>query len=246
MRDKRGLRAGVAATWPRRVAQAFAALLAVLGLYVLAGLVGGLIPANAGWRPAAHGDVTVWVESNGIHTGIIVPKVAAGVDWQGLARPEHLADPRYGRWSHLSFGWGERAFYLETPTWWDVRPATVLAAAFGSKRTLMHVDHLPRPRFGDGARPIQLSAAQYRRLAAFIRASFADRPGAIRGYGAYDAFYEARGRYSAVGTCNAWTGAALRAAGVRVGRWTPFPITVLWWFGDNTGRDDRGGPRVGR
>jgi uncharacterized protein (TIGR02117 family) len=204
--------------------------MAVIGLYVLAGVVGGMLPANGDWRPATPGDVTVWVESNGIHTGIIVPKVAAGIDWRGLARPEHLADPRYARWSHLSFGWGERTFYLETPSWWDVRPATVLAAAIGSGRTLMHVDHLPRPRPGDGARPIRLSAGEYRRLAAYIRASFAGRPAPIRGYGANDVFYEARGRYSAFRTCNAWTGSALRTAGVRVGRWTPFPDTVMWWF----------------
>lgn len=209
-----------------------AALLAAIGLYVLAGLVGGMVPANRDWRPAAPGDVTIWVESNGVHTGIIVPKVAAGVDWRGLARAEHLADQRHAAWDHLSFGWGERTFYLETPSWWDVRPATVLAAAIGSDRTLVHVDHLPRPKPGDGARPIRLTATEYRRLAAYLRASVAERPAAIRGYGANDAFYEARGRYSALRTCNAWTGAALRAAGVRVGMWTPFPVTVMWWFGD--------------
>lgn len=224
------LNGGVARTWTRRAGRAAAAMLAAAGLYVLAGLLGGLVPANRGWRPAAAGGITIWVESNGIHTGLVVPKVAGGVDWRGLVRPEHLADPRYGARDHLSFGWGERAFYLETPTWWDVRPATILAAAVGSDRTLVHAEHLPRPQPGDGARPIRLTVPQYRRLAAFIRASFADRPAAIRGYDRWDVFYEARGHYSMMGTCNAWTGAALRTAGVRVGRWTPFPATVMWWF----------------
>jgi len=199
---------------------------------VLAGLLGGLIPVNRDWRPPPPGAeaVTIWVESNGVHTGLILPKAAAGIDWRPLAPPEHLRDPRYARRSHLSFGWGERAFYLETPTWADVRPATVLVAAFGSDRTLMHVDHVDRPRPGDGARPIRLTPAQYRRLAAHIRAGFADRPAALPGYFAYDAFYEARGRYSAIRTCNDWTGRALAAAGARVGAWTPFPVTVTRWF----------------
>lgn len=207
-----------------------AALAGALYLYLVAGAIGGAIPVNRAWAPPKQG-ITIWVESNGIHTGIIVPKVAAGVDWRPLLRPQHLADPRFARWSHASFGWGERAFYLETPTWADVRPATVAAAALGSDRTLVHVDHVPPPRrTGPDVRAIVLRPAEYRRLAAYLRASFADRPTPERGYYKRDAFYTARGQYSAVHTCNAWTGRALAAAGVKVGWWTPFPQTVLHWF----------------
>lgn len=216
----------VASKWIVRVAAAL--LLLALG-YAAAGLAGGAIPRNAGWRAPAEG-VEIFVESNGVHTGIVVPKLAAGVDWRPLARPGHLADPRYARFDHLSFGWGEQAFYLQTRTWADVRPRTVLAAALGSDRTLVHVEHLPRPRPGAEVRRIVLRPEEYRRLAAFIEASVA--PGGRRypGYGGYDAFYESRGHYSAGRTCNAWTGDALRHAGVRVGAWTPFPATVLGWF----------------
>jgi uncharacterized protein (TIGR02117 family) len=111
-----------------------------------------------------------------------------------------------------------------------VKLATVLAAATGSGDTLVHLDHLPPPRVGPDVRSVVLRPEEYRRLAAFIRATVADRPARHPGYGPYDAFYEARGRYSARRTCNAWTGEALAAAGVRVGWWTPFPETVLWWF----------------
>ncbi|WP_375404358.1 TIGR02117 family protein [uncultured Sphingomonas sp.] len=221
-----GSRLRVALKWAGRVAAGVGMLLFV---YIAAGLIGGTLPVNGDRRPPARG-VLVFVESNGVHTGLIVPKVAAGVDWRDLALPEHLADPRYGAYPYLSFGWGERAFYLETATWADARPRAILAAAVGSGDTLVHVGHLPRPRPGDGARPVLLRPAEYRRLAAFIRASVADRPRRYPGYGPYDAFYQARGRYSARRTCNAWTGEALAHAGVRVGRWTPFPVTVMWWF----------------
>lgn len=216
----------VASRWGGGAVLAAAVLLL---LYLAAGLIGGAMPVNRGWRPPTQG-VRVFVESNGVHTGIVVPKVAAGVDWRDLARPEHLADPRYARHPYLSFGWGERAFYLETATWADVKLATVLTAATGSGDTLVHLDHLPRPRVGPDVRSMVLRPDEYRRLAAFIRATFADDPRVHRGYGSFDAFYAARGRYSAGRTCNAWTGEALAAAGVRVGRWTPFPETVLWWF----------------
>lgn len=205
------------------------ALVAILAAYAVAGYAGGAIPANRDWQPPERG-IEIFVESNGVHTGVVVPKIAAGIDWRGVARPEHLADPRYARYDHLSFGWGERTFYLETPNWADLKIATVLAAAFGSDATLVHIDHVPRPVPGADVRRIVLRPDEYRRLAAFIRASFARSGVRHRGYFGYDAFYTGAGRYDAVRTCNAWTGEALRAAGVRVGVWTPFPATVLWWF----------------
>ena len=197
--------------------------------YAAAGLVGGSIPRNAGWRAPEQG-VTIWVESNGIHTGFVLPKLAAGVDWRPFAPAQDLADPRFGGHDHVTIGWGEHGFYLGTPTWADVRPTTILGAAIGSDRTLLHVEHLPRPAEGPDVRRIVLRPDEYRRLAAFIWASRA--PGGRRwaGYGRYDVFYEARGRYDAIRTCNDWTGDALAAAGVRVGWWTPFPATVMGWF----------------
>jgi hypothetical protein len=105
----------------------------------------------------------------------------------------------------------------------------VARAAIGSDETLMHVDHLQRVWRGPDLRPVTLTAAQYRALAAAIEADFAPGP-AIRGYGADDVFYPARGRYDAVRTCNAWTGVKLRGIGVRIGIWTPTAWSVMRWF----------------
>ncbi|WP_419808874.1 TIGR02117 family protein [Sphingomonas sp.] len=213
-----------------RVAVAWAgqALLMLLLGYAAAGLIGGSVPVNAGWRPPANG-VTIWVESNGIHTGLVMPKAAAGVDWRGFAPAADLRDPRFAGYDHVAIGWGERDFYLKTATWGDVRPQVVIGAAWGSDRTLLHVEHVPAPRAGVAVRRIVLRPEEYRRLAAYIRASLLSRRH-WPGYAGNDVFYEARGRYSLFWTCNSWTGAALAAAGVRVGRWTPFPVTVMGWF----------------
>ena len=212
----------------QRLAQVFVALAAVLLCYGVAGLIGGLVPANRGWTPPATG-VRIYVEDNGIHTGIVVPAAAAGVDWGRVVRPEHLRDPRYAGYGWRSFGWGDRDFYIGTPTWWDLNPLVVLKGAFGSDGSVMHVEAIPEPRVGRSVRTVMLTPEEYRRLAGFIRASFAPGPSRF-GYGAYDAFYPARGHYSAIRTCNAWTGEALRRAGMTMGRWTPFPQTVMRWL----------------
>lgn len=198
-------------------------LMVIAGYGVVAAVLGWW-PVNRGWRQPATG-VRIYVVDNGIHTGIVVP--AAG--WEDLVRAADFADPRYARHGWRSFGWGDRAFYVETPTWADLRPMTVLRAAFGSERTVMHVDAIPEPRPGADVRSVVLDAAQFARLTRFIRASFA--PGAARhGYGPDDVFYPAVGHYSAVRTCNAWTGAALTRAGVRMGAWTPTSGSVLRWL----------------
>lgn len=228
---------------PRRLRTAVSLLakmaaicLVIIVAYVASGFTLGAIPAQTPIDPppGPHDPTVIaYVESNGVHTGLLLPVNAAGVDWSGLVKPAHLADPRYAG-THIWIGWGERDFYLVTPHWSDVRPLTLLHAAFGSNRTLMHVDHEVDPRPGPDVRPLRLSATQYRRLAATIRASFALRPDGsaipLKGYGPADVFYEAQGRYDAIHTCNEWVGAVLRSAGVRIGRWTPFSQTVMWWF----------------
>jgi uncharacterized protein (TIGR02117 family) len=215
----------------RRLVIALGVLLAIPFAYLVAGQIGGMIPSNGNWVQAKRG-VVVFVETNGVHTGIVVPVSAAGVDWRDLVKAEHLADPRYAG-THLAFGWGERQFYLNTPTWADVSASTVARSAIGSDETLVHVDHLPPPIPDDHTRTLILSEEEYRRLSAHIRASFRLKNGQsqpVKGYGPADSFYEGRGHYDAFRTCNAWTGDALRHAGVKVGAWTPFSWNVMRWF----------------
>lgn len=214
----------------RRFAADVAALLVLIVVgYGAAGMVGGAIPANAGWSAPADG-IEIFIEDNGVHTGLVLPKHAAGIDLSALSRPHDLRDPRYAAYDHLAIGWGEHDFYLGTPTWADVSPRTILRAAIGSEAVLLHIEHIPHPAPSRSVRRVLLRPVEYRRLVAFIRASVSPDGPRYPGYDRYDAFYAARGHYSAITTCNAWTGTALRAAGVRIGRWTPFPVTVMGWF----------------
>lgn len=230
MTEKRGIARRIA-RWAARLG---ALIGAILALYFVAGIIGSLLPANAEIAPADD-SITIYISDNGIHTGLILPARHELADWGDLVRPEDLPHPRNAS-EHLLFGWGDRVFYVETPTWWDLRPKTALTALFGSEGALLHVDHVAPPRPGDSIRPITVTPAQYRAIAARIRRFFIlgedGRPTVIRGYGATDVFYEATGRYSAFDTCNEWTGSVLREAGVRVGRWTPFSFGLMWWFPD--------------
>jgi uncharacterized protein (TIGR02117 family) len=220
----------VALRWMILTLRAVAIASLFLLAYVLAGLAGGAIMANSDWTPASHG-VTIHVETNGVHTSIVVPARHPLFDWTTRIAPDHLPDPRYAG-THYAIGWGERDFYLNTPRWADVDPRVLIRAAIGSDRTLMHVDHMSNPIPGPHSRALTITPDQYRRLVAFILDSFGTDPSPIPGYGPADLFYQARGRYDLINTCNSWTGAALRAAGVRVGVWTPFADSVMRSFPD--------------
>lgn len=218
--------------WQNLTRLALAGILVPLGLYLAAVVALGHIPINADWRAPDAGDpdvVTVFVQTNGVHTGIVMPVVAQGIDWRYRVRASDLPDPRgAGQW--LAFGWGDRGFYLDTPTWREARLSTIVTALTGGGPTVVHVDHLDRFAADENWRPLRLRPAEYRRLAAFIEATFANSRQVTPGYTPRDVFYTARGHYSAVRTCNVWTGEALRHAGVRVGVWTPFADDVMRWI----------------
>ncbi len=206
------------------------AVLVPFGLFLGSAALLGRMPANNGWTEPAGG-VTIYVITNGVHSGLVLPVNTAGIDWRVLTPAGDLPDPaQTGDWR--AFGWGDRDVYLNTPDWAHLKPATALAALVGSGRTVIHVDHWRAFVPDASVRPLRLRAAEYRRLAAFVAASFADRRATMPGYGANDVFYAARGHYNAFHTCNTWVGAALASAGVRTGLWTVFESDVMRWVPD--------------
>ena len=215
-------------SWTGGVVAILLVLVVAVQGYWAAGWIGAAVAAPGAEARATRG-IAIFVEDNGIHTGIVLPKSLLTPRLAGRFVPGDLADPRYGRHGWLAVGWGDRAFYIGTPTWRDLSLATVAAAAVGSDATVLHVEHVPLPSEGESVRRVILRPDQAARLMTFIESSLGE--GApVHGYGGWDAFYPARGRYSAIRTCNAWTGEALKAAGVPMGRWTPFSGTVMWWL----------------
>lgn len=215
--------------WIKRAALLLAG---VIGFYLGAALIGSHMPANADWAETPDG-ITIYVETNGYHTGVVVPVATAGIDLSLTFRPTDLVDKRLvGNW--LAIGWGDRNFYLKTRTWVDLRPNAALSALIGSGRALLHIDHLDQPYPGDDQRAVRISRAEYARLIAAIMASLAlgedGYPVAIAGYGDRDLFYEANGQYSLLHTCNSWTAETLKRAGIKSALWTPFSGGVMRWY----------------
>jgi uncharacterized protein (TIGR02117 family) len=213
------------------VGRALVALLAVPALYLIAALIGSLVPVNRGWTEPASG-TTIYIADNGIHADLVLPVDAQGLDWRPLIpladfeRVNPNAD-----W--IAFGSGEQRVYLDTPTWWDITPRTLWSALAGGSR-VMHVEYVRAPDYA--IRQIRLRPEEYRRLWAAIRADFVlDRRGRPQridhpGYGPADAFYLATGKANAIRTCNAVAARWLALAGVETSVWPPFVGGLVWRY----------------
>ena len=207
-----------------------------IGLFFLAGWIGSAIPRNRDWREPPPDDpaaITIYVETNGVHTALVLPKYTAQKDWSETFPVGDLGNPARP-YTHVSVSWGEKKVFLETPTWDDLSPLTALHIAGLGGEGLLHVAHYVRPAATADIRPLRLSATQYTIIVRQIEAMLSPGPiGEPRhrypGYGTYDAFYDARGRYTAANTCNQWTSDTLAGAGVRTGTWTPFAGGVMKW-----------------
>lgn len=207
-----------------------AGLLLAVGLYLLAAWIGSSMPRNRDWREPRSGGVMIAVETNGVHTALVLPLVNAMKDWRDdfplsdVARPDRP-------YTHVSVSWGEREVFLDTPTWWDLSPLLVLRILTRGGEGLEHIAFYIRPAASDDLRPIRITEAQYARLVTSIEQHLPTTRPFVKhpGYGGSDVFYDAGGRYTAVNTCNQWTSNRLAAAGIRTGRWTPIGSGVMKW-----------------
>lgn len=158
---------------------------------------------------------TIHVVSNGWHTAIVAPRPA--VVATGLL-PE-AAD--YPDTAFLEFGWGDRVYYTaRTATLGDT-----LRAGLISTPSVMHVaGRAQAPEqviSGSEVESLALTEVGFRQVVRAIADSF-ERPAGGRAQpvsaGLYpnSRFYNARGAFHLLNTCNNWTARMLRAGGVEV------------------------------
>ena len=149
----------------------------------------------------------------GWHTEIALPV-------QAMPEPLRAITPDFPGAQYLSFGWGERNFYMaRAPTVGDA-----MSALFPGPAVLL-VSPLHRPPRDSRANAqvfeFNLSTAGLDRLSNYLWAAFEkSNDGSLRRLAAGpepgSVFYAATGTYSASYTCNTWTAEGLRVGGVPV------------------------------
>ena len=178
-------------------------------------------------------EITIYVKTNGAHTDIVVPVRNDQMDWSREIKYDDIVstDTVY---QYLAIGWGDKGFYLETPTWAELKPSVAFKAAFWLSTAAMHATYYKSMTEDDRCEKIAVSKKQYAELINYITKWFQkDADGhfinikTTANYGDTDAFYEAKGRYNLFFTCNTWANRALKACGQKSCVWTIFDTGIF-------------------
>ncbi len=225
------------------IALTIGALFAIIGLYA-AMVAGGALLQSAG-DGLPHTRV-IQIYSSPVHADIILPVVDDVADWRHLAHVGGFRGSAADQAalaagaSHVAIGWGAESFYRNVRLLSDVRLRHLLDGIWDD--SLLHVSYIGDPSSDPNVVNIALSEEGYRQLIADIQAEFTRKDAAEvalpgESYWTNDAFFEAEGSYHPLRTCNEWVGEKLRAAGVVVGRFTPFSqtLTISLGSGDMVG-----------
>ncbi|WP_417430427.1 TIGR02117 family protein [Halpernia sp.] len=171
-------------------------------------------------------NIPIYICTNGVHTDLVVPVKTAQIDWSQKI-PFQNTKSEAENFKYLGIGWGDKGFYLDTPTWSQLKFSTAFYAAFWLGESAMHCTYYNEMKEGKDCKRILLTKNQYSDLIKFIDKKFDKNPfrnniliptNAV--YGENDAFYEAKGSYSFLYTCNTWTNNGLKAAGQKAALWT--------------------------
>ncbi|WEK69860.1 MAG: TIGR02117 family protein [Candidatus Chryseobacterium colombiense] len=201
----------------------------VLGVVILYVVLGYLLPfiEVSAKDDGQKKEIPVYIYTNGVHTDIVMPVKNDLQDWS-LKLPFNNIRSKKTDYNYIGVGWGDKGFYLDTPTWADLKFSTAFKAAFWLSESAMHCTYYREMKEGEDCKKIMISRSQYQKLVQFVENKFdQDQNGKFiliptnAMYGDNDAFYDAKGTYSFLYTCNTWANDALKAAEQKAAFWTP-------------------------
>lgn len=207
-------------------------ILGIVIIYVILGLLIPYIPVSAK-DDGQKKEVPIYIYTNGVHTDIVMPVKNDLQDW---SRKIPFANTKSKKtdYQYIGIGWGDKGFYLDTPTWADLKFSTAVKAAFWLSDSAMHCTYYNTMKEGEDCKMIMISRGQYENLVKYVENKFdRDQNGNFiliptnAVYGDNDAFYDAKGTYSFLYTCNTWSNNALKAAGQKAALWTPTDFGIF-------------------
>jgi uncharacterized protein (TIGR02117 family) len=218
----------------RMIAYSTLTLVVLLLLYLLSAFT--LSRMSTDREKDTRPEMTIYILTNGVHTDLVVPVKSEEINWSNyIPFANTTANDTTAQW--LAFGWGDKGFYLETPTWGDLTFSTAFKAAFSLSSSAIHATYYRMMHENSQCRKIEISKAQYARLVTYIRNTLDTTDGGMpvhiatnASYGKHDAFYEARGSYHLFHTCNTWANNGLKSCGQKACVWTIFDTGIFYQY----------------
>lgn len=203
----------------------------LIAAYIILSLIFSIIPVNR--DVDSNNEIDIYIKSNGVHLDIVLPLKNEIKDW---TTDVWIDNGIIHSVNFISFGWGDKEFYLNTPEWSDLTIKTAINAMFLKSPSAIHIDYYKELEINAKCRLISVNAEQFKTVVDFIENSF-KRDGygnliQIQGvqYSRHDCFYEATNSFNLFFTCNTWTNKCLKKAGLKACLWTPFDKGTLYHY----------------
>lgn len=174
----------------------------------------------------------IYLKSNGVHTDIVLPIKNNIINWANLFPFENTISKSKDV-NYISIGWGDKGFYLDTPTWAELKVSTALIAGLGIGTTALHITYYKDMQEDDLTIKVAISKEQYASIVSTVKKNLQYENGKAINiktnaqYNENDAFYEAIGSYSIFHTCNTWTNNTLKEAMLPSSKWLVFNSRIL-------------------
>lgn len=214
----------------KKICYIFLFFIVFLFLFWVSTFILSRISVNENTPPSS--DVTIFVMSNGMHTDIVMPVQNDIFNWNKIINPEDTKSDNKN-YPFIALGWGDKKFYIDTPTWDDLTFSTAFQAVTGLGSSLMHATYYDTIETNNNCVALHISNENYKKLTENICKSFIlENEKAVNFptkavYGDNDAFYKANGRYNLFFTCNSWTNKKLKDSNLKSCIWTPFAFDVM-------------------
>jgi len=197
-------------------------------LYLFFAVLLAIIPVNSEFIES-DGGTEIFISTNGVHTNIILPAKTNAIKWNDFLEIKE-------NYEYFAFGWGDKEFYLNTPSWDDLKISTAFKAAFLPTQTIMQVySYNSKPKESERVIKIILNDKQFLKICNYVAQSFKQngknqivKVSPSNKYSFKEKFYLANGTYSIFNTCNNWVNTGLKQAGVKNALWAPFDKSVMY------------------
>jgi len=197
-------------------------IISITSLYLAVAYILTLFPQNI--KTNLSKNKTIYIYHDIMHSDIILNLKKSNYNWKKIL-PQLLRNKKTG---YISFGWGDKETYLNTPLWSDLKISTAFKALFINTPSLVHVQYYYNINQNQYIKKLKVTPNQYKAIEQNILKSFGSKPIFVhKGYGKNDIFYSSIYKYNIINTCNTRTGDILRDSNITISYWTPISWCVI-------------------
>jgi uncharacterized protein (TIGR02117 family) len=210
-------------------------LLLIFLVTIILVITGSLISRKIVYFKQPDCSVKVCLDNTGIHSNFILPEATNHFDWHQYLSIENIGKYRVSDYKYLSFGWGDKDFYMSTPSLSNLNLSIALAlkALFLPTPSVIYIKGYNFLPINVEIKCVNIGVIDYLKLTNFIINTFElNKNNEILriGDGHTDnaGFYAAKGSYSILRNCNSWVAEGLRKANINTPLWSGLPAPIMW------------------